>query len=146
MRRDSRVVLDTNVYVTALREGVAGPTFARIQAWSPRTFLASVVSAELRAGAIDETGRRAVRDLTDRFDRLGRVVTPNADSWSAAGDLLGQIRQRDSASRDRVKGLWNDALLALSARQIGAVLVTGNVRDFDLLRRFARFEFERFEG
>jgi len=146
MPRDSRVVLDTNVYVTALREGVAGSTFARIQAWSPRTFLASVVSAELRAGAVDETGRRAVRDLTDRFDRLGRVVTPNAVSWNAAGDVLGKIRERESAARDRIPGLWNDALLALSARQIGAMLVTGNVRDFELLRRFVRFEFERFDG
>ena len=146
MPRDSRVVLDTNVYVTALREGVGGSTFARIQAWSPRTFLASVVSAELCAGAIDERGRRAVRDLTDRFDRLGRVVTPNAESWSAAGDVLGQVRQREPGSRDRVRGLWNNALLALSVRQVGAVLVTGNVRDFELLRRFVRFELERFDG
>ena len=53
------VVFDTNVYVAALREGVNGPAFARIRDRAPRTFLASVVSAELRAGATDQTGRRA---------------------------------------------------------------------------------------
>ena len=38
----------------------------------------SVVSAELRAGATDQTGRRAVRELVDQFDRVGRLVTPDA--------------------------------------------------------------------
>ena len=45
------VVFDTNVYVAALREGVDGAAFALIRTRAPRTFLASVVSAELRAGA-----------------------------------------------------------------------------------------------
>ncbi len=145
MPRGSWVVLDTNVYVTALREGIAGSTFARIQDWAPRTFLASVVSAELRAGAVDPTGRLIVHELTDRFDRLGRVVTPTASSWSAAGDVLGDVRRREPALRDRIPSLWNDLLIALSARQIGAALVSGNVRDFELLRRFLRFDFEPFQ-
>ena len=74
------VLFDTSVYVAALREGVRGAAFARIRESAPRTFLASVVSAELRAGAVDQTGRSVVLELTDRFDRLGRVVTPEARS------------------------------------------------------------------
>jgi predicted nucleic acid-binding protein len=35
---------------------------------------------------------------------------------------------------------WNDLLIALSARELGAVLVTCNARDFELLRRYIRFE------
>ena len=42
--------------------------------------------------------------------------------------------------------LWNDALIALSARQVGATVVTRNVGDFALLRRYARFEYEAFES
>lgn len=42
--------------------------------------------------------------------------------------------------------LWNDTLIALSARQIGASVVTGNVGDFELLRRFVRFDLEPFES
>lgn len=45
----------------------------------------------------------------------------------------------------RHEALWNDALIALSARQIGATVVTRNVRDFALLRRYARFESEPFQ-
>jgi len=139
------VVFDTNVYVAALREGIDGAAFARIRARTPRTFLASVVSAELRAGAVDRAGRLAVRELVEQFDRLGRIVTPDALSWNLAGDALGNIRRREPALRAKVTSLWNDALIALSARQIGASVVTGNVRDFELLHRFMPFDLEPFE-
>jgi len=46
---------------------------------------------------------------------------------------------------DKIARLWNDALIALSARQIGASVVTGNVGHFELLRRFVRFDLEPFE-
>lgn len=146
MPRGKWVLFDTNVYVAALREGVRGAAFARIRESAPRTFLASVVSAELRAGAVDQTGRSVVLELTDRFDRLGRIVTPEARSWSLAGDVLGDIRRREPGMRDKIARLWNDALIALSARQIGASVVTGNVGDFELLRRFVRFDLEPFES
>ena len=146
MPRGKWVLFDTNVYVAALREGVRGAAFLRIRESAPRTFLASVVSAELRAGAVDQTGRSVVLELTDRFDRLGRVVTPEARSWSLAGDVLGDIRRREPGLRDTIARLWNDALIALSARQIGASVVTGHVEDFELLRRFVRFDLEPFES
>jgi predicted nucleic acid-binding protein len=146
MPRGKWVLFDTNVYVAALREGVRGAAFARIRESAPRTFLASVVSAELRAGAVDQTGRSVVLELTDRFGRLGRIVTPEAQSWSLAGDVLGDIRRREPGMRDKIARLWNDTLIALSARQIGASVVTGNVGDFELLRRFVRFDLEPFES
>jgi len=146
MPRGKWVLFDTNVYVAALREGVRGAAFARIRESAPRTFLASVVSAELRAGAVDQTGRSVVLELTDRFDRLGRIVTPEARSWSLAGNVLGDIRRREPGMRDKIARLWNDALIALSARQIGASVVTGNMGDFELLRRFVRFDLEPFES
>ena len=138
------MVFDTNVYVATLREGVNGPAFARMRDRAPRTFLASVVSAELRAGARDQTGRLAVIDLVERFERVGRVVTPDARSWSLAGDVLADIRRREPGLRAKIASLWNDALIALSARQIGASIVTDNVKDFELPRRSVRFDLEPF--
>jgi predicted nucleic acid-binding protein len=135
-------VFDTNVYVAALREGLAGASFARLVEAAPRTFLSSVVSAELRAGALDDAGRKAVVDLVRRFERLRRVVVPTAGSWNDAGDVLARIARREPGFRTKVRGLWNDALIALSARQIGATLVTENVRDFGLLRRYVRFQLD----
>jgi predicted nucleic acid-binding protein len=139
------VVFDTNVYVAALLEAIGGAALAWIRDRTPRTFLASVVSAELRAGAVDRADRLAVRELVEQFDRLGRIVTPDARSWNLAGDALGNIRRREPSLRAKVTSLWNDALIALSARQIGASVVTGNVRDFELLHRFMPFDLEPFE-
>jgi predicted nucleic acid-binding protein len=140
------VVFDTNVYVAALREGLQGPSFARLEEAAPRTFLAAVVSAELHAGALDDGGRTAVVDLARRFERLGRVVVPTMRTWHDAGDVLATIARREPAQRTRVRRLWNDVLIALSARQIGARVVTRNVGDFRLLERYARFDLEPAPG
>jgi len=145
--RDVRwVVFDTNVYVAALREGLGGSSFARLNEAVPRTFLAAVVSAELRAGALDEAGRKLVVGLVGRFERLRRIIVPTHGSWNDAGDILANIVRREPALRAKVRSLWNDALIALSARQIGAAVVTENLQDFRLLRRYVRFELEAVPG
>ncbi|MBI2203839.1 MAG: PIN domain-containing protein [Candidatus Rokubacteria bacterium] len=130
------------MYVAALREGVDGPSFRRLETAMPHTVLAAVVAAELRAGAFDEAGRTAVLELVRRFDRVGRIVTPTAESWNDAGDILAKIARSEPRHRTKIRDLWNDALIALSARQIGARLVTENVGDFRLLRRYVRFELQ----
>ncbi|MGH7332060.1 MAG: hypothetical protein ACREKS_04780 [Candidatus Rokuibacteriota bacterium] len=56
------------------------------------------------------------------------------------------MRRREPGLRARIASLWNDALIALSARQIGASIITDNVRDFELLRRSVRFDLEPFGG
>ena len=136
------MVFDTNIYVAALREGLGGATLDRLEAAAPRTFFAAVVSAELRAGSLDEAGRRAVIELGRRFERLGRLVVPTVGSWNEAGDVLARIARREPEFRTKVRQLWNDVLIALSARQIGATVVTRNVGDFHLLRRYVRFEWQ----
>jgi len=142
MAAGSRFVFDTTVYVAAVRGGVFSPPFRLLQERLPRTHLASVVSAELRAGATSERARRAVHDLTRWASRVGRLVTPSAATWDRAGEVLGQIRRKDPSLRSKVPRLWNDLLIALVARQIGATAVTYNAEDFQLLRRFHPFRLE----
>jgi predicted nucleic acid-binding protein len=59
-----KVLVDTNVYITAIRQSREGPTGRQLIEWLPRTYLASVVSAELRAGVRSAGGLRAVRTFT----------------------------------------------------------------------------------
>lgn len=134
------LVFDTSVYIAAIHGGLVSPAYGTLQENLPRTYLASVVSAELRAGATTEAARRAVQQFTRWAHRVGRVVTPGASAWERAGDLLGEIRGREPHLRSKVHTLWNDVLIVLSARQIGAAVVTRNARDFDLIRRYLRFE------
>ena len=134
------LVFDTTVYIAAIRGGLGSTAARALEAWRTRTYLASVVSAELRAGATVEVARRAVHDLTIWSHRVERVVTPTTASWERAGDVLGQLRRREPALRSRLASLWNDLLIALSARQVGGVVVTDNLRDFELLRRYVHFD------
>jgi len=74
------------------------------------------------------------------------MYRPTAGSWNHAGDVLAKVARRDPMFRSRVRTLWNDALIALSARQIGATLVTETVRDFQRLRRYVQFDLEVESG
>jgi len=67
-------------------------------------------------------------------------VTPDAGTWARAGGHLGEIRRKEPHLRSKIPTLWNDLLIVLSARQVGAMLVTHNAQDFDLLRRYVRFD------
>ncbi|MGH7264912.1 MAG: type II toxin-antitoxin system VapC family toxin [Candidatus Rokuibacteriota bacterium] len=135
-------MFDTSAYIAAIRGGVGSPASERLQNRLPRTYLASVVSAELRAGASTEDARRAVSHFTLWARRVGRLVTPSAASWDRAGDVLGQLRAREPGLRSKIPALWNDLWIALAARQVGATVVTANARDFEILRRYLRFDLE----
>jgi predicted nucleic acid-binding protein len=141
-----RVVFDTSVYIEAIRAGVSSSLSRRLQDELPRSYLCSVVSAELRAGATSDLGRRMIGRFTLWALRVGRVVTPSAAAWERAGDVLGELRAREPALRSRVATLWNDLLIALSTRQIGATLVTADAHDFELIRRYLRFDLEILSG
>lgn len=88
----------------------------------------------------NQEARRAVYDFTRWAHKVRRVVTPDAGSWERAGELLGEIRQREPHLRSKLPTVWNDVLIALSARHVGAMVVTHNARDFELLRHYLRFD------
>jgi predicted nucleic acid-binding protein len=140
MEGAKRLVFDTSIYIGAIRGGLFSPTFRMLQETLPRTYLSSVVSAELLAGATNPAARRAVMDFVRRAHRVRRVVTPDTRTWERAGERLGEIRQDNPHLRPRIKTFWNDVLIAMSAKQAGAMVVTQNAQDFQLLQRHIPFE------
>lgn len=133
------IVFDTSVYIAAIRGGLPSTDYQLLQKNLPRTYLCSVVSAELRAGVIHEGARRAVNEFSRRAQRVGRMVTPSREAWDRAGDLLAEMWRSEPRLRTKVSQLWNDALIALCARQLGAALVTRDAEDYELLRRYLVF-------
>jgi predicted nucleic acid-binding protein len=140
METAKRLVFDTGVYIAAIQGGFFSPAFRTLQEKLPRTYLASVVSAELLAGATNQAARKTVLDFIRRAHRVRRVVTPDAGAWERAGEILSEIRRKEPHLRSKIPTLWNDLLIALCARQVGATAVTQNARDFELLRRYLRFD------
>ena len=130
------VVLDTNVYVDWLarrdhEELVLGG--------ATRRHMSAVVAMELRVGARTLPGRRAVARVLATFARSGRVLVPTKAVWNAAGDVLQRLS--DAGVEIRRASLSHDVLIALSARSIGATVVTQD-RDFEVIRRVVPFELQ----
>ncbi len=95
MQTAKRLVFDTSIYIAAIRGGLFSPEFRTLQETLPRSYLASVVSAELLAGATNQTAKRVVLDFIRRAHRVRRVVTPDDSAWERAGEILGALRQRE---------------------------------------------------
>jgi predicted nucleic acid-binding protein len=85
-----------------------------------------------------------VHDISQWAHRVGRIVTPEARAWERAGDILAQIYRKEAHLRSKLPTLWNDLLIALSARQVGATVETEDIEDFALLRRYVRFDLRPF--
>ena len=128
-------LVDTSVYIDLLRSGAPASFLANLYAAdTPGIYFSSVVIEELLAGVIDDTGRRAVTSLYRPFERVGRVLTPSHAIWKQAGQFLAWARQERPGVSAKLPRLTNDALIALSARSIGATVYTSNRDDFELIR------------
>jgi len=139
-----KVIYDSNIYISAIRGGVFSSAFDLLRRSLPSTYLCSVVAAELHAGAIDSLALRLTTPFILMSERVGRVVTPSHRSWSDAGRILGRIHKQEPQLRSKLPVVFNDVLIALSASQIGGVVCTTNKEDFELLRRYRKFELQIF--
>ena len=126
---------DTNVLVDVLRDTSAEDAFGVfLSRFSHLTYLSAVVVMELRAGARTPSQAKLLeQEVVQRFARANRVFTPSADAFSAAGQLLATLANREGWTADAHPSLVHDALLAASCRESGVTLIT---RDRD----FARFK------
>ena len=135
-----KVVLDTNVYVEAARSDEGRRRFrAAFLPLLPVTFLAAVVAYELRVNAEDRPTAKLVDEFVRPMEQSGRVVTPAFVDWTEASEIVSSISGKDRGWRSKLPALLNDILIALSARRIGATLITSNARDFQLIRRHREF-------
>ncbi len=124
-------VLDTNVYVDFWERGLHSETVRAIHA----AFVvrhAAVVLSELRRGARTQQARRTVESL---YRIATEVWAPNADDWWEAGKLVRDLGDRQTWDIHKRREFQNDALLALTARRQGALLITSNRSDFRLLEQ-----------
>lgn len=93
---------------------------------------------ELRAGAASVSDRRLVQRLESAFDRAGRILAPSRTVFAEAGDVLRRLAARGF----HVEGshsIVNDVLIALSARSIGATVITQNGRDYRAIQAVRTF-------
>jgi hypothetical protein len=65
-----------------------------------------------------------------------RIVAPSADAWTEAAIVAGILARTQGYAREARRAVLHDAMMLLTAVEAGAVLISRNVRDMDLLLRF----------
>ncbi|HXT15358.1 MAG TPA: PIN domain-containing protein [Gemmatimonadaceae bacterium] len=136
--------LDTNVYITALRDPERLGALKRFRVRAGNGLrLHAVVALELRAGANDPRQRAALEAFIAPYQSRDRLIVPSFDAYTQAGRVLSDLATRERRRlADGPPSLVNDALLAASCREAEAILVTENVRDFAAIQRHLRgFQF-----
>lgn len=132
-----RYVLDTNVYIEAMRDAAAR---AALETWqrrmAPHVWQHAVVAAELLAGAADDTVRRRWHARwVAPAERVRRVITPGYGTWLRATRILVRLRSDGHIAGRVAPGFLNDCLIAATAREFGHAVVTHNRRHFEIVGR-----------
>jgi len=132
-----RIVVDTNIYIDWLNEGRHEGVLFQPEAVK---HLSAVVLMELLAGAFSTRDRRLIRDITLPFARANRIVTPTVSIYEDAGEVLRRLQRVRGYTISSAYGLVNDVLIGLSARSIGATVITQNERDFTAIQSIRPFK------
>lgn len=67
---------------------------------------------------------------------LGRLIAPDASDWQQTGKIIAKFGQEYGFEEKFLTKITNDVLIALSARKIGAIVVTNNMRNFLRIKEF----------
>lgn len=126
-------LLDTSVYIENFRTGRFTLTLVR-SPWIIRC--SAVVLHELKRGAKTPLELRFVAELARKI----MVLTPSERHWLESAEILSRMRGEKRYDSNKLKGLAFDVLIALSARDIGATLITCNRGDFAAIRKYTLFK------
>lgn len=126
-------VLDSSVYIENFRTGRF--TLALLRSpWIVRC--SAVVLHELRRGARTRLELRFVRELA----RKVLILTPTERHWFKSAEILARIGARKGYDANKLRDLAFDTLIALSARDSGATLITCNREDFAEIGKHLAFK------
>jgi predicted nucleic acid-binding protein len=133
-------LLDSTVYIDTLQG--RSPAEVDEVLRQPRSHHSAVTLGELTQafGRLDPADPRtaaALRKIAKALSGIPprRLSAPSVRAFAEAGMLAGLAARLRAA--DSGPALLNDALLLLHARETGRIVLTRNVRDFDVLQQLA---------
>lgn len=129
------LIFDTSVFIDHLR---AAKHTARISAVSGLIRNSAVVLSELLRGATKTEELAFIKNLTKNHP----ILTPTEKNWIESGEILGKVYRDKGFGPEKLRDLHFDVLIALSARQFGATVITSNRGDFELIKKYREFALE----
>jgi predicted nucleic acid-binding protein len=137
-------LLDSNVYIAAFVDRAFGAAFERFhRARLGQILLSAVVIHELEVGARSPRRLRDLRrGLIEPFRTRRRIRVPGLSTWELASETDRRLRRLGGYEASlQQRSFANDLLLAATARELGAVLVTRNLDDFEIIAQVLPFHF-----
>ncbi len=131
-------LLDSNVYIRAFTRPDDVPDFQSFHRQQlPRILLSAVVVHELLVDATAPDRRRQVeKGLIEPYRSRGRIHTPALSTWELAAEADRRLRAFGTYSGSLLqRSFANDLLIAATARELGATILTYNTSDFLLIAR-----------
>ena len=129
------VVFDTSVFIDHLR---TNKHVGHFQNLSGLVRNSSVVLSELARGATNESELDFVSILAKNHP----ILTPTEKNWLESGTLLYWMNEDKGFSPGKLRDLHFDVLIALTARNHRATVITSNKTDFELIQRYKEFYLE----
>ncbi|MCW5971385.1 MAG: type II toxin-antitoxin system VapC family toxin [Blastocatellales bacterium] len=129
-----RIVFDTSVLISY-----------RPKALPSNALLSAVVLQEMTAGAADKSNLKKWETTWRVFEKEGKLLVPTGEDWFLAGKILSSLlRGLKSSTKgftpklhpDDKQRIIRDVLIARTARRAGALVVTDNLSDFEMIARF----------
>ncbi len=132
---DSIIIFDTSTFVDHLRTNKYADQIRNVHGLIRNS---SVVLAELARGAT----REEEEDFVATLARNHPILTPTERNWLESGSILSKIYKDRGFGPGKLSDLHFDVLIALTARNHGATLITSNRADFELIRKYKAFRLE----
>jgi len=139
------ILLDSNIYIRSFNDPAFADEFRRFhQTNLPQLVLSAVVLSELLVGADSPDRERALRrTIVDPFAARNRIHVPRRQTWETAAGVDRRIRALGGFEGSLAqRSFFHDVLIAASARELGATIVTQNLADFRLIQRVLDLRFE----
>lgn len=129
----SLAILDTSVYIDNLRSGRFKQEILDLKLV---VRCSAVVLAELSRGSRSREMRRFVDGLAKNL----RIIAPTEREWIESGKILCHLIAERGYDVNKTREIHFDVLIALTARRIGAYLITCNSKDFVAIQGYIGFE------
>ena len=137
-----KVIFDTSVYIPFINDGITYPTRElNVDIGKQMLYMSAVVIEELYAGAFDTQSIKLLDTLYKTFKSLNRLLIHEASDWQKAGKVIANIGKKYGFEDIFLSKITNDVLIAVSARRIGALVITNNTKDFSRIKEFVDFKF-----
>ena len=131
----SILIFDTSVFIDHLRTNKFEDRFKNLNGIIRNS---SVVLSELARGATKDKEVMFLRILA----RNHPILTPTEKNWLESGDILSRIYRDNGFNSEKLRDLHFDVLIALTARNYGATVITCNRNDFELIKTYRPFYLE----